>query len=75
LGNFSGSHWSEASYCDYDFLNARVQNPIWTQHARMAIATRFFLGFLHGSLGTIRAYAVEVCRPEHHAVGLSLVLL
>ncbi|KAG2555682.1 hypothetical protein PVAP13_8NG021800 [Panicum virgatum] len=29
-------------------------------HYWMAIATRFFLGFLHGSLGTIRAYAVEV---------------
>ncbi|KAF8648591.1 hypothetical protein HU200_064635 [Digitaria exilis] len=39
----------------------------------MAIATRFLLGFLHGSLGTLRAYAVEVCRPEHHAIGLSIV--
>jgi len=46
-----------------------------SMHYWMAIATRFFLGFLHGSLGIIRAYAVEVCRPEHHAIGLSLVLL
>ncbi|RCV36359.1 hypothetical protein SETIT_7G312500v2 [Setaria italica] len=42
-------------------------------HYWMAIATRFLLGFLTGSVGTIRAYAVEVCRPEHHAIGLSLV--
>ncbi|CAL4911763.1 unnamed protein product [Urochloa decumbens] len=39
----------------------------------MAISTRFLLGFLNGSLGTIRAYAVEVSRPEHHTIGLSLV--
>ncbi|XP_006662717.1 probable peptide/nitrate transporter At3g43790 isoform X2 [Oryza brachyantha] len=39
----------------------------------MAITTRFLLGSLNGLLGPIRAYAIEVCRPEHQAIGLSLV--
>ncbi|TVU02077.1 hypothetical protein EJB05_52443 [Eragrostis curvula] len=39
----------------------------------MAIATRFLLGALNGLLGPIRAYAIEICRPEHEALGLSLV--
>ncbi|CAN6344317.1 unnamed protein product [Urochloa humidicola] len=39
----------------------------------MALATRFLLGSLNGLLGPIRAYAVEVCRTEHQAIGLSLV--
>ncbi|KAG0519794.1 hypothetical protein BDA96_08G017400 [Sorghum bicolor] len=39
----------------------------------MAIATRFLLGSLNGLLGPIRAYAVEVCRTEHQAIGLTLV--
>ncbi|KAL6905680.1 hypothetical protein ACP4OV_003281 [Aristida adscensionis] len=42
-------------------------------HYWMALATRFLLGFLNGLLGPIRAYAVEVCRPEHQSMGLSLV--
>ncbi|CAN6217194.1 unnamed protein product [Urochloa humidicola] len=44
-----------------------------SMHYWMAIATRFLLGFFNGSLGTIRAYAVEICRPEHHTIGISLV--
>nr|XP_015617740.1 probable peptide/nitrate transporter At3g43790 isoform X3 [Oryza sativa Japonica Group] len=32
-----------------------------------------FVGSLNGLLGPIRAYAVEVCRPEHQSIGLSLV--
>ncbi|XP_062202867.1 protein ZINC INDUCED FACILITATOR-LIKE 1-like isoform X2 [Phragmites australis] len=39
----------------------------------MALATRFLLGSLNGLIGPIRAYAVEVCRPEHQAIGFSLV--
>ncbi|XP_066360228.1 protein ZINC INDUCED FACILITATOR-LIKE 1-like isoform X2 [Miscanthus floridulus] len=39
----------------------------------MAIATRFLLGALNGLLGPIKAYAIEICRPEHKALGLSLV--
>ncbi|XP_066335239.1 protein ZINC INDUCED FACILITATOR-LIKE 1-like [Miscanthus floridulus] len=42
-------------------------------HYWMALATRFLLGSLNGLLGTLRAYAVEVSRPEHHAIGLSLI--
>lgn len=39
----------------------------------MAIATRFLLGALNGLLGPIKAYSIEVCRPEHEALGISLV--
>ncbi|GJN28385.1 hypothetical protein PR202_gb16498 [Eleusine coracana subsp. coracana] len=39
----------------------------------MAIATRFLLGALNGLLGPIKAYAIEVCRPEYEALALSLV--
>lgn len=39
----------------------------------MAIASRFLLGALNGLLGPIKAYAIEVCRPEHEALGLSIV--
>ncbi|CAO2147531.1 unnamed protein product, partial [Urochloa humidicola] len=39
----------------------------------MAISTRFLLGALNGLLGPIKAYAIEVCRPEHEALALSLV--
>lgn len=42
-------------------------------HYWMAISTRFLLGSLNGVVGPIRAYAIEVCRPEHHAIALSLV--
>ncbi|PKA48693.1 putative peptide/nitrate transporter [Apostasia shenzhenica] len=38
----------------------------------MAIGTRFLLGFLNGLLGPIKAYCVEVARPEYQAVGVSL---
>ncbi|XP_038977826.1 probable peptide/nitrate transporter At3g43790 isoform X2 [Phoenix dactylifera] len=39
----------------------------------MAITTRSLLGFLCGLLGPVKAYASEVCRKEHQALGLSLV--
>uniref|UniRef100_A0A0E0F2C9 Peptidase C14 caspase domain-containing protein n=1 Tax=Oryza meridionalis TaxID=40149 RepID=A0A0E0F2C9_9ORYZ len=39
----------------------------------MAIATRFLLGALNGMLAPIKAYSIEVCRPEHQALGLSIV--
>ncbi|KAF7087377.1 hypothetical protein CFC21_090570, partial [Triticum aestivum] len=42
-------------------------------HYWMAVSTRFLLGSLNGIIGPIRAYAIEVCRPEHHAIALSLV--
>ncbi|KAJ6797577.1 protein ZINC INDUCED FACILITATOR-LIKE 1-like isoform X2 [Iris pallida] len=39
----------------------------------MAITTRSLLGFFSGLLGPLKAYASEVCRKEHQALGLSLV--
>ncbi|ONK61504.1 uncharacterized protein A4U43_C08F30590 [Asparagus officinalis] len=39
----------------------------------MAIATRFLLGAFNGLLGPIKAYAAEVCQPEHQSIALSLV--
>ncbi|KAJ0526194.1 putative major facilitator superfamily, MFS transporter superfamily [Helianthus annuus] len=39
----------------------------------MAIITRFLLGSLNGLLGPIRAYACELFREEHQALGLSSI--
>ncbi|CAH9068929.1 unnamed protein product [Cuscuta epithymum] len=39
----------------------------------MAIVTRFLLGSLCGIIGTMRAYASEICRKEYHALGISAV--
>lgn len=39
----------------------------------LALVSRFLLGFCNGTLGAVRAYASEVCREEHQAVGLSMV--
>jgi MFS family permease len=39
----------------------------------MAITTRFLLGALNGFLAPVKAYSVEVCRPEQAALGLSVV--
>ncbi|XP_024977875.1 protein ZINC INDUCED FACILITATOR-LIKE 1-like isoform X1 [Cynara cardunculus var. scolymus] len=39
----------------------------------MAIITRFLLGFLNGLLGPIKAYACELFREEHQALGLSSI--
>ncbi|KAI5001411.1 hypothetical protein ZWY2020_026061 [Hordeum vulgare] len=44
-------------------------------HYWMAISTRFLVGLLNGLIGPISAYAVEVCRPEHHATALSHVTM
>ncbi|XP_021625756.1 protein ZINC INDUCED FACILITATOR-LIKE 1 isoform X2 [Manihot esculenta] len=39
----------------------------------MAITTRFLMGSLNGLLGPIKAYACEIFREEHQALGLSTV--
>nr|KJB56089.1 hypothetical protein B456_009G106000 [Gossypium raimondii] len=39
----------------------------------MALSMRFFLGCFNSQLGTIRAYASEVCREEYRALALSVV--
>ncbi|GAV76521.1 MFS_1 domain-containing protein [Cephalotus follicularis] len=39
----------------------------------MAIGIRFLLGSLSGSLGPIKAFATEIFREEHQALGLSTV--
>lgn len=39
----------------------------------MAIITRFLLGSLNGVLGPVKAYASELFREEHQAIGLSTV--
>ncbi|KMZ71590.1 Major facilitator superfamily antiporter, putative, expressed [Zostera marina] len=39
----------------------------------MAISTRFLLGLLNGLLVPMKAYSSEICRPEHQAIGLSLI--
>ncbi|CAN6326192.1 unnamed protein product [Urochloa humidicola] len=39
----------------------------------MAISTRLILGALNGMLAPIKAYSIEVCRPEHQSLGLSVV--
>lgn len=39
----------------------------------MAISTRFLMGSLCGMLGPMRAYASEVCRKEHQALGMSVI--
>ncbi|XP_057991261.1 protein ZINC INDUCED FACILITATOR 1 isoform X3 [Hevea brasiliensis] len=39
----------------------------------MAISARFLLGSLNGLLGPIKAYACEIFRDEHQALGLSTV--
>ncbi|XP_058766678.1 protein ZINC INDUCED FACILITATOR-LIKE 1-like [Vicia villosa] len=39
----------------------------------MAIITRFLLGGLNGILGPVKAYATELFREEHQAIGLSTV--
>ncbi|XP_073226786.1 protein ZINC INDUCED FACILITATOR-LIKE 1-like isoform X2 [Cicer arietinum] len=39
----------------------------------MAVITRFLLGSLNGVLGPVKAYATELFREEHQAIGLSTV--
>ncbi|CAI0442251.1 unnamed protein product [Linum tenue] len=39
----------------------------------MAVITRFLLGCLNGLLGPIKAYASEMFRAEHQALGLSTI--
>ncbi|KAK7314029.1 hypothetical protein VNO77_39237 [Canavalia gladiata] len=39
----------------------------------MAIIMRFLLGSLNGLLGPVKAYAIELFREEHQALGLSAV--
>ncbi|KAK2407550.1 protein ZINC INDUCED FACILITATOR-LIKE [Trifolium repens] len=39
----------------------------------MAVITRFLLGCLNGAVGPVKAYATELVREEHQALGLSTV--
>ncbi|KAG2559876.1 hypothetical protein PVAP13_8KG026551 [Panicum virgatum] len=39
----------------------------------VAIATRFLLGALNGFLAPVKAYSIEVCRPEQQTLGISIV--
>jgi len=39
----------------------------------MAVSMRFLLGSFNGMLGPVKAYASEICRDEHQALGLSVV--
>ncbi|CAM8926976.1 unnamed protein product [Rhodiola kirilowii] len=39
----------------------------------IAVTTRFFLGSLCGVIGSAKAYAMEISRKEHEAMGISLV--
>ncbi|CAL1386833.1 unnamed protein product [Linum trigynum] len=39
----------------------------------MAVITRFLLGCLNGLHGPIKAYASEIFRAEHQALGLSTI--
>ncbi|GAB2234147.1 hypothetical protein Drorol1_Dr00003384 [Drosera rotundifolia] len=39
----------------------------------MALSVRFFLGCFNSLLGSIRAYASEICREEHRALAISVV--
>ncbi|KAL6534705.1 hypothetical protein OROGR_013380 [Orobanche gracilis] len=39
----------------------------------MAILARFLLGSLCGILGPMRAYASEICRKQHQALGMSVI--
>lgn len=39
----------------------------------MALTTRFLLGAFNGILGPIRAYATEVSRREHQALGMAMI--
>uniref|UniRef100_A0A0D9XWM0 Major facilitator superfamily (MFS) profile domain-containing protein n=1 Tax=Leersia perrieri TaxID=77586 RepID=A0A0D9XWM0_9ORYZ len=59
----------------FGIFSAFVFNTLFgvSTHYWMAITTRFLIGSLNGLLGPRRAYAIEVCRPEHQAIGLSLV--
>ncbi|WJX87380.1 hypothetical protein P8452_69582 [Trifolium repens] len=41
----------------------------------MAVITRFLLGCLIGAVGPVKAYAIELVREEHQALGLSTVTL
>ncbi|XP_066379177.1 protein ZINC INDUCED FACILITATOR-LIKE 1-like isoform X1 [Miscanthus floridulus] len=56
-------------------LSVIVFNTLFGLSTRywMAIVTRGLLGMLCGILGPIKAYATEVCRKEHQALGMSLV--
>ncbi|KAJ7298437.1 hypothetical protein O6H91_Y582400 [Diphasiastrum complanatum] len=45
-----------------------LSNGFW-----MAVVTRFLLGIFNGMLGTLQAYATEICSEEHQPLGLSVV--
>nr|CBX25237.1 hypothetical_protein [Oryza brachyantha] len=67
----------------FSILSVVIFNTLFGLSVRywMAIATRFLLGALNGMLAPVKltgsqqlqAYSIEVCRPEHQALGLSIV--
>ncbi|KAI4385407.1 hypothetical protein MLD38_003436 [Melastoma candidum] len=50
-----------------------LPHSLWPKHFWMALSMRFLLGCFGCLLGTIRAYATEVCRDEDRALSLSVV--
>ncbi|KAF2906529.1 hypothetical protein DAI22_12g024900 [Oryza sativa Japonica Group] len=60
---------------EFSILSVVIFNTLFGLSVKywMAIATRFLLGALNGMLAPIKAYSIEVCRPEHQALGLSIV--
>ncbi|EEC68817.1 hypothetical protein OsI_37381 [Oryza sativa Indica Group] len=59
---------------EFSILSVVIFNTLFGLSVKywMAIATRFLLGALNGMLAPIKAYSIEVCRPEHQALGLSI---
>ncbi|KMZ71592.1 Major facilitator superfamily antiporter, putative, expressed [Zostera marina] len=58
-------------------MSVAILNSLFGLSTRfwMAILTRFLLGLLNGLLVPIKAYSSEICRPEHQALGLSLITI
>ncbi|KAL1168844.1 hypothetical protein V6Z11_A05G108400 [Gossypium hirsutum] len=64
-----GRHWFLCRICGVVFNTLfGLSTNFW-----MALSMRFFLGCFNSLLGTIRAYASEVCREEYRALALSVV--
>ncbi|XP_040949469.1 probable peptide/nitrate transporter At3g43790 isoform X4 [Gossypium hirsutum] len=64
-----GRHWLLCRICGVVFNTLfGLSTNFW-----MALSMRFFLGCFNSLLGTIRAYASEVCREEYRALALSVV--
>uniref|UniRef100_A0A0D9XWL8 Major facilitator superfamily (MFS) profile domain-containing protein n=1 Tax=Leersia perrieri TaxID=77586 RepID=A0A0D9XWL8_9ORYZ len=72
---FLGNRIGRKPIIKFSILSVVIFNTLFGLSVRywMAIATRFLLGALNGMLAPIKAYSIEVCRPEHQALGLSIV--